>query len=303
MSHPKMTDKMRLAAIDVGSNSIKMLAAELSAAGISSIKWHSITVRLQSGLLPDGSLDEAALSRAENAIGTLASMARELGIERISAFGTSALRDAKNAAELVRRVWEHHGVHLRIISGEEEAESAYAAAAPAGRAMVVNPGGGSTEMIIGEDGRVLAAVSAHVGAVSLMNETAGLSTGQVVERAAAHLLPEWKKLGLPAPQQVIASGGAAACTADVLIAKPVRDPALVEGYRLTLESAQSLYEKLFAMPVEQRLAMPGMNPNRADILPYGLAILIAFMRLSGAPALTISDRGNVYGFLQRMAAE
>lgn len=303
MYNPITTDAMRLAAIDVGSNSIKMLAAEVSAAGIRALKWHSVTVRLQSGLLPDGSLDEPALHRAENAIGTLAAMAREMGISRIAAFGTSALRDAVNADVLVRRVQEKHGVCLSVITGEEEAESAYAAAAPAERSMVINPGGGSTEMIIGEGGRVFAAVSAHVGAVSLMNETAGLSAGQVIARAKEHLLPEWNKITVPLPQIVIASGGAAACTADVLIGLPVRDPAKVEGYRLTLESAQALYETLFSMPVEQRLAMPGMNPGRADILPYGLAILIGFMQLSGVPALTISDRGNVYGFVRRMAAQ
>ena len=295
--------EMRLAAIDVGSNTIKMLAAEVSAAGISSLKWHSITVRLQSGLLPDGSLDEAALERAENAIGTLVQMAREMGIERISAFGTSALRDAKNSAVLVRRVKENHGIDLRIISGKEEAESAYAAAAPAERSMVVNPGGGSTEMIIGEGGHVLSAVSAHVGAVSLMNEMRGCGSTQVIERAKEHLAPEWARLGLPLPEIVIASGGAAACVADVLLALPKRDAKLVEGYILTLEAAQELYGRLWDMPIEERLLMPGMNPNRADILPYGLAILIGFMHLSGAQALTISDRGNVYGFIKRMAEE
>jgi len=294
------TDEMRLAAIDVGSNTIKMLAAEVSAAGIHVLKWHSVTVRLQSGLLPDRSLDEAALCRAEEAIGSLAAMAREMGISRIAAFGTSALRDAKNASELVRRVQETHNVRLQVISGEEEAESAYAAAAPDGFSMVLNPGGGSTEMIVGNQGRPLCAVSAHVGAVSLMNESNGLSAEQVVSRAAEHLLPEFGRLPSPLPNLVIASGGAAACTADVLIAKPKHDPAAVEGFRLSLADAEALYARLFGMTVEQRVALPGMNPGRADILPYGLAILIAFMRLSGVPALTISDRGNVYGFIRRM---
>ncbi|MDO4739391.1 MAG: hypothetical protein Q4A66_01855 [Eubacteriales bacterium] len=297
------TEPARLAAIDVGSNTIKMLAAEVSAAGISPLKWHSVTVRLQSGLLPDGSLDEAALGRAEEAIATLVQMARELHIERIAAFGTSALRDAKNAGELVRRVQKRCGVLLRVISGEEEAESAYTAAAPAGRALVINPGGGSTEIIAGEDGRVLVGVSAHVGAVSLLKETAGFTEEQIVARAKEYLAPEWAKITLPLPETVIASGGAATCAADVLIGLPERDRSLLEGFVLESGRARGLLSRLHAASIEERIAMPGMNPNRADILPCGLAILIAFMELSGAPCLRVSERSNVYGFLRRMAEE
>jgi len=303
MSFPQNNDSNRIAAIDVGSNSIKMLAAEVTPAGISYLKWHSVTVRLQSGLLADGSLDEAALERAEGAICTLAGMARALGAERIEAFGTSALRDAANSGELIRRVREKAGVRLRVISGEEEAESAYSAAAPSGRAMVVNPGGGSTEMIIGENGRPVAAVSAHIGAVSLMKEATGRSACETEQLARAHLEPQWLKLGVPAPETVIASGGAAACAADVMIALPKHDPNAVEGFVMTRKAAGELLEKLFPMSVEERCRMPGMNPQRADILPYGLAILTAFMDLSGVPALTISDRGNLYGFIGRMLRE
>lgn len=302
MSSPITTDPMRIAAIDVGSNTIKMLAAQICAAGFSVLKWQSVTVRLQSGLLPDGSLDEAALQRAEDAIVTLAAAARELGASRIEAFGTSALRDAKNADVLIRRVQKKCNVPLIVISGEEEAESAYAAAAPMGRAMVVNPGGGSTEMIIGENAKPLCAVSAHIGAVSLMKQAQGLSPLETQALARSYLEPEWKKLNVPMPETVIASGGAAACVADVLLALPEHDPAAVEGYVLTRENAASLLEKLFPMSFEERCRMPGMKVQRADILPYGLAILTAFMDLSGAPALTISDRGNLYGFIKRMMA-
>ncbi len=275
-----------------------MLAAEKSPAGFLVLGWHSITVRLQSGLLPDKSLDDAALQRAEDAICTLAQQARAYGAERIRAFGTSALRDAKNAGELAERVRNRAQVELTVISGVEEAESAFRAAAPAGEAMVVNPGGGSTEMIIGRDGTILSAVSAHIGAVSLMAEASALSPAEVVERAKAHISKEFSNLTAPVPAKIIASGGAAACTADVLLALPKRDSNKVEGYVLTLADASALLESLFSLTVEERIALPGMNPGRADILPYGLAILIAFMQISGRSALTISDRGNLYGFIE-----
>lgn len=297
---PQPTDAGRVAAIDVGSNSIKMLAVQRTPAGFSVLKWHSVTVRLQSGLLPDGSLDDAALQRAEDAICALAQMARELGVGRIRAFGTSALRDAKNADVLVRRVQERANVPLTVISGEEEAESAFAAAAPAGEAMVVNPGGGSTEMIIGCDGVPRSAVSAHIGAVSLMAQAQNLLPQEVIALARARLQPEFARLSAPVPQWVIASGGAAACAADVLIALSAHDPGAVEGFPLTMDAACALLEKLFALTVEQRCALPGMNPGRADILPYGLAILIAFMQLAGRDSLVISDRGNLYGFIAKV---
>ena len=218
MSPREATDARRLAAIDVGSNSIKMLAAEHTPAGFLYLGRESLVVRLQSGL-HGGLLDEDALRRGEEAVARLAAAARALGAEEIAAFGTSALRDAANAGELVRRVWERCGVPLRVISGEEEAESAYLALMPAGRALVVNPGGGSTEMVLGADGRVLRALSAHVGAVSLLRETEGLSPEAVLARARAHILPAWEALGAETGLPIHASGGAAGCVAAVGLGK------------------------------------------------------------------------------------
>lgn len=291
-------DAQRIAAIDVGSNTIKMLAVQRTPAGFSVLKWHSITVRLQSGLMPDGSLDEAALQRAEVAICTLAEMARAEGAQRIRAFGTSALRDAANAGELVRRVKQSAQVDLTVISGEQEAASAYAAAAPTGEVLVVNPGGGSTEMIVGRDGKPLCAVSAHIGAVSLMAIAQNAAPDRLIALAKERLAPEFARLPQPLPAKVIASGGAAACAADVLIALPKHDSAAVEGYVLHMNAALSLLHRLCGMTIEQRCAMPGMNPGRADILPCGLALLIGFMQLAGRDSLSISDRGNLYGFIE-----
>ncbi len=297
MSRLEATDARRLAAIDVGSNSIKMLAAEVSAAGFVYLGRGHVTVRLQSGLA-GGLLDEAALCRGEEAVSSLAQQARALGATEIAAFGTSALRDAANSSELARRIRERCGVELRVISGEEEAQSAYLAISPAGRALVVNPGGGSTEMILGEDGRPLRALSAHVGAVSLLRETEGFSPDRVRAAAMAHIRPVWERLGAEAGLPVIASGGAASCVAAVGLG--TREG--IEGFRLGLSEAEALFARLSAMPLEERRALPGMEPQRADILPCGLAILLAFLECAGAEEMCISDRGNLYGFVAMMAS-
>lgn len=294
------TDFKRIAAIDVGSNTIKMLAVDILPEGFSVLAQHSITVRLQNGLKLDGNLDDAAMQRAEDAIDTLVQIARELHVERIQAFGTSALRDASNAQQLIQRVKDRSRINLTVISGEEEARAAYEAISPAGRAMVVNPGGGSTEIIIGNFGRFESAVSAHVGAVSLMNEAYGMDLHDVEQLAKVHLQPAWEQLGDTAPQKVIASGGTATCAANVLLATQQREADVVEGFVISRTDAGKLLEKLFPMSTEERRACPGMHPQRADILPYGLAILTAFMDLTKTNALSISDKGNLYGFIKRM---
>ena len=296
MSRREATDARRLAAIDVGSNSIKMLAAERSAAGFVYLDRAHITVRLQSGLR-GGALDEAALRRGEDAIAHLAERARAIGVGEIAAFGTSALRDAANADEFVRRVSARCGVPLRVISGEEEAESAYLAISPAGRALIVNPGGGSTEMVLGEDGRALCALSAHVGAVSLYRETDGFAPEAVRAAALAKIRPVWERLGAEPGLPVTASGGGASCLAAVCLGARKG----IEGYYLSREAGEALYARLCGMTVDERRAMPGMEIQRADILPCGLAILLAFLECAGSDGLRVSERGNLYGFVQMMA--
>lgn len=296
-----MSQNQIIAAIDVGSNSIKMLAAEIKNAGFFVIpSYKTIPARLQAGMQKDKTLDPASLKRGEDAIDELARYARSLGAVRICAFGTSALRDAVNAGELVKRAMERSQVELRIISGEEEAKSSFLAVCPAARSVIVNPGGGSTEITIGTGDHIDKAVSVHTGAVSLSAECSGLGKDEVLQHAAEHILSSIGSGESYRNLPVILSGGAVSCAAAVI--KSTNNMHDWHGdMHLALAKIEDLYKELFYMPIQERLKLRGMVPSRADILPYGLAIIINFMRITGAEQAEVTLRDNLFGFLRMMS--
>ena len=289
---------LRTAAIDVGSNSIKMLAADQTQAGFFPI-WESrrtVTVRLQSGL-KDGMLDEAALKRATDAIGSLYWRALTFGAEKVVAYGTSALRDAKNADVLCERIRKRFGIELRVVSAASEAQNSFAAAAPSGRAIAIDVGGGSTEVSFGTDGKPERSVSIHHGAVSLMNATAGMGAETVAAYAADCVSRALADLP-QADRPVTLCGGTASCGASVLFPGEKE----IEGLPFSRAAAVDLYGRLWSMTPEQRRAMPGMRPDRTDILQYGLALLIAIESVLHIEETTVTKRNSLYGFAMRTAA-
>lgn len=275
-----------------------MLAADQTQAGFFPI-WSSrktITVRLQSGL-KNGLLDEAALKRAEDAISLLYWRALTYGAEKVVAYGTSALRDAGNADILCERVRKRCGLELRVVSAASEAQNSFAAAAPTGRAITIDVGGGSTEVSFGVNGNPERSVSIHHGAVSLMNATVGMDAETVMACASdcvSRALADFPKADRP----VTLCGGTASCGASVLF--PGKKE--IEGLPFSRTAAIDLYDRLRSMTPEQRRAMPGMRPDRADILQYGLALLIAIERVLRIEETTVTKRNSLYGFAMRTAA-
>lgn len=298
-----MSDRPIITAIDVGSNSIKMLAAKVTDAGFSVIpSYHTIPARLQAGLGPDMMLDEDALGRGEDAIAELAARARALGSVRICAFGTSALRDAVNSGVLIERVRKSCSIELRVISGEEEAKSSYLAVCPERRGVVVNPGGGSTEITIGSGSNIEKAVSVHTGAVALSKICSQDDPDGIIRIAYGHIENALHDPDIYRGLPVTLSGGAVSCASAVI--KGITDIHAYDGdisFRLT--EAEKLFYALCPMPLAQRLMLRGMVPSRADILPFGLAILIAFMRFAGAESASVTLHDNLYGFLRMMRDE
>lgn len=297
MSNHCLSNGTKIAAIDVGSNSVKVLAAEETAAGFVSV-WQDLrTTRLQDGMMEDGCIAPEALLRTEEAICAFAEEARKRGATRIEAFGTSALRDARNTAELVQRVRVRAGIRLRVVSGQEEAQAAFRAAAPIREAFVVNPGGGSTEMIVGREGTPCACVSAHIGALSLRKQAQDHAPAELVETGVSLLSNAFHELKQPVPAHCIASGGTAVAAARILKASQGEDYSSTEGFLLQEHALAALLHTLWKLDMPQRLALPGMYADRADILPYGIALLLGVMHLSHRSTFSVTEKSNLWGFL------
>jgi exopolyphosphatase/guanosine-5'-triphosphate,3'-diphosphate pyrophosphatase len=259
-----------------------------------------VVTRLLEGL-KDGALSQRSMERTLDAIRSLSDQARAQGVRSIEAFGTSAMRDGyKNSQELIARA-AALGVSLRVLPGEEEAALAYVGAAPEGSAGVIDIGGGSTEFMTGLNGRVLAAASAQMGAVRLKELSGGeTDPGKLLKTARSALESSAREaLRFPPRDGWVAVGGTFTALAAMELGLTRYDGSRVQDFHLTAAAAFGWLVRLTGMTQAERLAIPGLIPERADIIPFGAAIAAGCFELTGAPFFSISDRDNLLGFLRR----
>lgn len=286
------------AVLDVGSNSVRLLVASVANGRAVSLHTEKITTRLLAGMRGDVLAPES-IRRTAVAISDLALRARSLGATTIEAFGTSAMRDGRNRDQLILLAREA-GVTLRVLSGEQEAALAYAGAAPRGRRGVIDIGGGSTEVLAGQDARPLAARSVQVGTVRLYETMEGdVRPDAMLALARQALSPAWTTVRAIEVEDWVGVGGTITALAAMDLSLNSYDPQQVQGYPLPRATVESWFKRLCGMGLEDRKRLPGLSSERADIIPFGAAILLAFFQLSGAPRVLASDRDNLLGFIEK----
>lgn len=298
---------MRLAAMDVGTNSVLLLVAEVAAGGrLQPIEDRAVVSRLGQGLVPGGRLRPEAADRTAATIAELAARARQLGAEEIRALGTMGLRLAADADAFIERIARDCGVAIRVISGDEEARLTYRGAQhqlPAGseRLVVCDVGGGSTEVISGREARIEQRRSLELGAVGLTERflphdpIAPAELAALRHHLAAQLAAEFDP---PArPFELVAVGGTATSLAAMHHQLERYDAERVHGTRLSRRWLAEQLAELARLDVPARARIRGLEPGRADIIPAGTAILLALLERLGAASLLISDRGLRHGLL------
>ncbi len=293
-----MPNSAILGVLDVGSNSVRLWVGQWAQGRPVSLHTQKVTTRLLSGMA-DGLLCPESIDRTAQAIALLADRARALGALQVEGFGTSAMRDGRNRDVLIALA-RQSGVELRVLSGEEEAGLAYGGAAPQGRRGVLDIGGGSTELLAGRDGVPLAAFSAQMGAVRLA-EVLGrnLQPHSLLDRARQALIPAWDAVSSCPVDGWVGVGGTITSLAAMDLALVPYDPNKVQGHPLTFQTVQTQFYRLCSLSLDQRKALPGLDPLRADIIPYGAAILLAFFQLSGVDRLVASEQDNLLGYVRR----
>lgn len=318
-----MTNYKTVAAVDIGTNSVKMTVAQRSAEGALNILFDGTTItRLGKGVDSSGRITDEAAERTLSALAEFGERARSLGAQTVAAVGTSALRDATNGAEIVAEAERRLGGTVEIIVGEREAELTYRAArndadiARATGAMMAalfatsDIGGGSTEIVQGVDADIIYAESIQIGAVRL-SERAGLGdpiTGESFQTAL--LLANAALADVPTPPAalapvLVASGGTAANLAAMEIAargEPVTFDA-VHASRLTREQIESRTVLLASLPLAERRNVPGLEPDRADVIVAGAIIQARVMARLGVDSLFVSLRGLRYGLLYELTGK
>jgi exopolyphosphatase/guanosine-5'-triphosphate,3'-diphosphate pyrophosphatase len=303
----------RIAAIDVGSNSVRLLVAEYDPmSGLSIIDEVKDQPRLAAGLAANGRLGDAAIERAIGALGRMREVCQRRGVRRIAAVATAAVREADNGEDFVQRVRRELDLPLRIIDAQTEAALAYRSVAHhfrlAGeRTLVADIGGGSLELIGAVDGVVDLSLSLPFGAVRLteLYLAGDRSPSREVTALRTHVRKQLKR-ALPgrewAAARVIGSGGT--FTSLGRMAQARRGLGSVDsphGIEVGTAEVEQLVEWLTTRTPEQRRNVPGLNPERADIILAGLTVAAELLDWVGSRGITVSAFGLREGLLLEMA--
>ena len=291
---------MMRGAIAIGSNSTRMLAAEKENGALKNVLRGREETRLFLGLDEKGMIAPEKIEETARAVERLFRQAREHGAEEIALFATSATRDAGNGQQLAQQIFDLCGLQLQVISGGEEAELAFLAAAGREKRLVMDIGGGSTEMTVGEDGKILASFSAQLGASRLlkMQKIESFEDALVARQTAENILrKELAAFASYAPlPPMVGLGGSCTTAAAIQMGREAHGEE-VEGVTVTYKEAERQLNMLSSMSLEERMAVKGLPASRAVHMPHGLCILTAAMTLCGQKQITVSGRTNLDGYL------
>ncbi|MBV9463159.1 MAG: Ppx/GppA family phosphatase [Verrucomicrobiae bacterium] len=296
---------MRKAVLDLGSNSVKYILAEVGRGSVRAIEEKSATTRLAEDLLKRGSLTPRARSETLAVCAKYLKMAVDGGAESVLAVATSAVRDASNGPAFQREFEKTLGVELRVISGSEEGRLIFLGALSdvreAGPHVVMDVGGGSAEWIRGSAGCVADEVSLKLGCVRM---TERFLRGDPYDpdglaRLRKHVRHEMRKIASrfrPKNGLLIGTGGSA-CALALMDMEPEAGPTSAHGVKLSREHVHASTARLARMTQLQRTALPGLAPKRADIVVAGAEAFAAAMDVLKISTLRVSVRGLRYGAL------
>ncbi len=305
---------MRVAAIDCGTNSIRLLVADVDpdAGTLRDVDRRMEVVRLGEGVDRTGRLAPQALERTWAACDRYAAVLRDLSAQRVRFVATSATRDAENRAEFVAGVRRRLAVEPEVITGDEEARLSFTGAVrglavPAWPALVFDIGGGSTEFVLGTQAPI-AATSLDIGCVRLTERT--MSTDPVtpsqIETARAGidgaLVAAAQVVPFEQAATLVGLAGTVTTVAALALALPTYDSTRIHGSVLTAEQVAAVTQQLLGETREQRAGHAVMHPGRADVIAAGSLILHRIVATVGLPRLLVSEHDILDGIAWSLAA-
>jgi exopolyphosphatase/guanosine-5'-triphosphate,3'-diphosphate pyrophosphatase len=294
----------RVAVIDVGSNSSRLLVADVADGEVAKLERQSRVTRLGRGVDLSGHLSAEAIEEACAAIGDYVEICEEAGVEAVATIATSAVRDASNGAAFVAELRERFTLSARVLEGDEEARLTYLGATherpPAQPTLVIDIGGGSTELIVGSGSEISFQVSLQAGVVrhSERHISTDPPTAVELEALAADVrgIIEVGSHGeASGARAAIAVAGTPTSLAAIDLELDPYDPERVHGHVLSLESIQRLLSRLASAPLEERVRIPGLHADRAPTIIAGVVILIETMRAFGLERIRVSEHDILYG--------
>jgi exopolyphosphatase/guanosine-5'-triphosphate,3'-diphosphate pyrophosphatase len=296
----------------MGTNSTRLLVADVVDGRVRELERRSTVTRLGRGVDTSAQLSAEAIEDVCNAIASYIEIYQALGVEQVRAIATSAVRDARNSSMFLAELRERFALDAEILDGAEEARltyiGAYAERPPAAKTMVVDIGGGSTELVIGDGPEVGFYASLQAGTVRhterhLIHDPPDASELEELAGDVQGLINE--ALGGQALAQANFGIGVAGTPTSLAAIDQGLDPYdadLVHGYRLSLESIQRMLSQLAARPLAERLKVPGLHAGRAPTIVAGVVILIQVMRAFGLSKIEVSEHDILWGAALEAAA-
>jgi exopolyphosphatase/guanosine-5'-triphosphate,3'-diphosphate pyrophosphatase len=299
---------VRIAVVDIGTNTTRMFVADVEARRVvRELHRESRVTRLGAGVDAGGRLQDDALARAHTVLGDYARQIEAQGAERQVAVLTSAVRDASNGQQFAEECRRRYGLDVHVLSGDREAQLTYLGATDdvdpesRERILVLDIGGGSTELIIGRGRQSAFHVSAQVGVVRQGDRhVAGDPPGGAELQAVADdvratlegaVAAEWRR----GVERALAVAGTPTSLAAIAQQLDPYDPERVQGYRLTAKTRDQIRERLGAMTLEERRHVTGLHPDRALVILPGIVILTVVMELFGLDAVEVSEHDILRG--------
>jgi exopolyphosphatase/guanosine-5'-triphosphate,3'-diphosphate pyrophosphatase len=298
----------RFATLDIGTNTVLLLVADAAPGGLLPVLERATITRLGQGVDRTRELAPEARERTLACLRDYAQDLARLGVSRVAAVGTSALRDARGGAELVAEATRILGVAPSVIGGEREAELTFRGALSglevSGPVTVFDVGGGSTEVVTGDAEHVItSAVSHDIGSVRLYERHVATDPPSAAElaRVREDIDRTLATRAAPPPGTLVGVAGTVTTLAAIALELGDYDPSRVHGQILNIATVRSLFERLATLPLEERKTIKGLEPARADVIVVGAAIVERVMHVTQSDALVVSDRGVRWGLLEELA--
>jgi exopolyphosphatase/guanosine-5'-triphosphate,3'-diphosphate pyrophosphatase len=301
---------VRLAAIDVGTNTTRLIIIEPVSGGYRDLERRLIFTRLGEGVDSERRLRPSAVQRTVAAIAEYCALCGELGVSRIRVAGTSALRDAKNSEDFVEAAGKLAGTRPEVLTGEEEARLALLGAThgmESGLYLVCDIGGGSTEFVLGRThdtaSEISQAISLEIGAVRLTerflaSDPPAAEEMILMEGAIGDALGEAvRKIGDVSSARLIGVAGTITTMAALHLGLESYDPERTNHLRMERGHVDGLYKMLASFDYDRRRAIPSMPEGRADVIVAGAAILARAMHAFELTEVTVSERDILDGLV------
>ena len=283
---------MKYGVIDVGSNSVRLMISE----DMRTIYKKINTTRLATGLALTGRLDRDKMLETAKAIEEYVQEAKAEKCDEVFVFATEAVRSAANKDEFVRLLADK-GVDIDVVASQDEAKLGFLGAYTSSVCCVLDIGGGSAELAVGDDNGLSYAKSLPIGLMRIHDKCQ--EDLEAIDKYVADMIGGYGEL--PKFDNLLAIGGTATTFVAIKEKMQKYNPQVVDNYVLTRKTVDELTAKIRAMDMQQRLALPGLEPKRADVIVGGGRLLSAIMGMLGRDSLTVRESDNQEGYLLYLA--